>query len=115
MLEKMGWKSGEGLGRHGQGALEPTQATVRPERLGLGGQRSLTEELGLKHRGTARRKDALELTRARFALLEEQEEEQEQQTPGQDGGERMGGSLQWHLQQAEAQQRDRESESEQQR
>ena len=108
----MGWKSGEGLGRHGQGALEPTQATVRPERLGLGGQRSLTEELGLKHRGTARRKDALELTRARFALLEEQE--QEQQTPGQDGGgERMGGSLQRHLQQAEAQQRDRESYREQ--
>ena len=36
MLQKMGWKSGEGLGASGQGIIEPIQAEKRDKRAGLG-------------------------------------------------------------------------------
>ncbi|XP_022799308.1 angiogenic factor with G patch and FHA domains 1-like [Stylophora pistillata] len=36
MLEKMGWKEGEGLGREGEGRLEPVTVEVRDSLRGLG-------------------------------------------------------------------------------
>lgn len=36
LMEKMGHKDGEGLGRHGQGRREPVQAELHPRRQGLG-------------------------------------------------------------------------------
>jgi len=36
MLERMGWKSGEGLGRQRSGISEPVKAVRRAKSLGLG-------------------------------------------------------------------------------
>ena len=56
MLEKMGWKTGEGLGKSSAGITEPVLAEVRDERTGLGNvyaKRSIGLESGAskeKHR-----------------------------------------------------------------
>ena len=39
MMTKMGWEQGKGLGKNGQGIVEPIEATL-PRRVGLGGGRS---------------------------------------------------------------------------
>ncbi|XP_076835947.1 angiogenic factor with G patch and FHA domains 1 [Brachyhypopomus gauderio] len=44
MLEKMGWKSGEGLGRDGAGITEPIGLQVRPVQAGLGSAAALSVE-----------------------------------------------------------------------
>ncbi|RCN50003.1 g-patch domain protein [Ancylostoma caninum] len=36
LLQSMGWKEGEGLGREGQGRQQPVETTVRKDRQGLG-------------------------------------------------------------------------------
>ncbi|WKY06085.1 hypothetical protein Q1695_006354 [Nippostrongylus brasiliensis] len=38
LLQSMGWKEGEGLGKAGQGRSEPVESALRSERLGLGAQ-----------------------------------------------------------------------------
>mmetsp|Transcript_7064 Transcript_7064/g.6906 ORF Transcript_7064/g.6906 Transcript_7064/m.6906 type:complete len:102 (-) Transcript_7064:46-351(-) len=38
MLKKMGWKEGEGLGKHKTGEVEPIQVRKRKENLGVGGE-----------------------------------------------------------------------------
>ncbi|XP_026875118.2 angiogenic factor with G patch and FHA domains 1 isoform X1 [Electrophorus electricus] len=44
MLERMGWKSGEGLGRDGAGITEPIGLKVRPGQSGLGSATPLSVE-----------------------------------------------------------------------
>uniref|UniRef100_A0A453A6S6 G-patch domain-containing protein n=1 Tax=Aegilops tauschii subsp. strangulata TaxID=200361 RepID=A0A453A6S6_AEGTS len=38
LLQKMGWKSGKGLGKNEQGILEPIKAGIRDAKLGVGKQ-----------------------------------------------------------------------------
>ncbi|CAI2195891.1 6759_t:CDS:2 [Funneliformis geosporum] len=50
LLQKMGWKEGQGLGRHGTGILDPVQLITNEGRVGLGAggkksQNSTTETL----------------------------------------------------------------------
>ncbi|CAB62413.1 RNA-binding splicing factor [Schizosaccharomyces pombe] len=44
MLEKMGYKQGQGLGANAEGIAEPVQSKLRPERVGLGAVRERTEK-----------------------------------------------------------------------
>jgi len=38
LLQKMGWKTGKGLGKNEQGILEPIRADIRDAKLGVGKQ-----------------------------------------------------------------------------
>lgn len=44
MLEKMGYREGQGLGSEGQGILNPIETKLRPERVGLGGVKEMTAQ-----------------------------------------------------------------------
>jgi tuftelin-interacting protein 11 len=44
MMEKMGYKQGQGLGSEGQGMLNPIETKLRPERMGLGGVKEMTAQ-----------------------------------------------------------------------
>ncbi|EPX71388.1 RNA-binding splicing factor [Schizosaccharomyces octosporus yFS286] len=44
MLEKMGYKKGQGLGANAEGIASPVESKLRPERVGLGAVRERTEK-----------------------------------------------------------------------
>lgn len=45
LLQKMGWHSGTGLGKAGQGRVEPIRVELQSERLGLGKATEYAEKL----------------------------------------------------------------------
>ncbi|KAJ1972985.1 hypothetical protein H4R34_005227, partial [Dimargaris verticillata] len=53
LLQKLGWRAGQGLGRCNQGPVDPVSFTLKTETLGLGKQ---TEYLQYHHASTAHRK-----------------------------------------------------------
>ncbi|XP_036444536.1 angiogenic factor with G patch and FHA domains 1 isoform X1 [Colossoma macropomum] len=65
MLERMGWKSGEGLGKDGAGITEPIGVQVRPVQSGLGSVGPLSmEEASI---GRSRNQQNWERARERFS------------------------------------------------
>uniref|UniRef100_A0A3B4EAH7 Angiogenic factor with G patch and FHA domains 1 n=1 Tax=Pygocentrus nattereri TaxID=42514 RepID=A0A3B4EAH7_PYGNA len=75
MLERMGWKSGEGLGKDGAGITEPIGVQVRPVQSGLGSIGGLSvEEVSV---GRSRNQQNWERARERFS----QEVAQSNKTP----------------------------------
>ncbi|KAL7853387.1 hypothetical protein AOLI_G00202310 [Acnodon oligacanthus] len=65
MLERMGWKSGEGLGKDGAGITEPIGVQVRPVQSGLGSVGALSvEEASV---GRSRNQQNWERARERFS------------------------------------------------
>jgi hypothetical protein len=58
LLQKMGWKEGQGLGSTGSGIIDPIQAQYREGRAGLGSVQVEDAYSG--------KKGALELTRKRY-------------------------------------------------
>ncbi|XP_066501294.1 angiogenic factor with G patch and FHA domains 1 isoform X2 [Hoplias malabaricus] len=72
MLEKMGWKSGEGLGKDGAGITEPIGLHIRPVQSGLGSVPVLSvEEAAL---GRSRNHQNWERARERFSQQQGQEQ-----------------------------------------
>lgn len=59
LLQKMGWKEGQGLGSSGSGMVDPIQAEFRQGRAGLGATPPVEEPYGTKGR-------SLQLTRKRY-------------------------------------------------
>lgn len=45
LLQKMGWRPGEGLGKNKEGALEPLQLEVKLDKKGLTSEQDITEKI----------------------------------------------------------------------
>lgn len=46
LLQKMGWRPGEGLGKNKEGALEPLQLEVKLDKRGLVSEQDITQKVG---------------------------------------------------------------------
>ncbi|XP_072518474.1 angiogenic factor with G patch and FHA domains 1 [Salminus brasiliensis] len=68
MLEKMGWKSGEGLGKDSAGITEPIGLQVHPAQSGLGSTAALTVEEASA--GRSKKQQNWERARERFSQAE---------------------------------------------
>ncbi|XP_049322483.1 angiogenic factor with G patch and FHA domains 1 isoform X2 [Astyanax mexicanus] len=68
MLEKMGWKSGEGLGKDGAGITEPIGLQMRQAQSGLGSTAALTMEEASA--GKSKKQQNWERARERFSQTE---------------------------------------------
>ncbi|XP_043196864.1 angiogenic factor with G patch and FHA domains 1-like isoform X2 [Amphibalanus amphitrite] len=66
LLQKMGWKEGSGLGREGQGRVEPVLAEERAERRGLGCEEVVAPVVGKKQQ---RKTEVWQKTQERFSKL----------------------------------------------
>ncbi|XP_078531348.1 angiogenic factor with G patch and FHA domains 1 isoform X2 [Lissotriton helveticus] len=64
MLKKMGWKKGEGLGKHGKGIKDPIQLQIRKKKAGLGAQMATSIE---DMPAESKNKQNWELARKRFS------------------------------------------------
>ena len=66
LLQKMGWKEGSGLGKEGQGVVEPVLVEERGERLGLGCAEQAPPAVGKKEK---QKTEVWQKTQARFNKL----------------------------------------------
>ncbi|KHJ88282.1 g-patch domain protein [Oesophagostomum dentatum] len=64
LLQSMGWKEGEGLGKEGKGRQQPVESAVRKDRQGLGASQA-------KEQPKSRKDMILEKTRERYEQIEE--------------------------------------------
>jgi len=46
LLQKMGWRPGEGLGKNKEGALEPLQLEVKLDKKGLISEQDIVQKVG---------------------------------------------------------------------
>lgn len=46
LLQKMGWRPGEGLGKNKEGALEPLQLEVKLDKRGLVSEQDIAQKVG---------------------------------------------------------------------
>lgn len=46
LLQKMGWRPGEGLGKNKEGALEPLQLEVKLDKRGLVSEQDIGQKIG---------------------------------------------------------------------
>lgn len=56
MMEKMGWKEGQGLGEGGEGIVNPIEVKLRPQGAGVGAVKERTEQYKEEQRRAAERK-----------------------------------------------------------
>eukprot|EP00049_Salpingoeca_infusionum_P025443 m.19324 g.19324 ORF g.19324 m.19324 type:complete len:782 (+) comp8017_c0_seq2:94-2439(+) len=67
LLQKMGWKAGEGLGKSKQGIVDPVQAESHVRGAGLGAAPQLRVQEGGTYKGAVK-----EMTRARYQQLDDE-------------------------------------------